>query len=149
MRAVFLRWPLLLLLSCAAGPAAAELGGDVASISPGRAPFAAAQVRPTGRFTVYESELPGGTRVREYLSPAGKVFAVAWQGPHMPDLQRLFGAYFASYRQLAASKRAGRGPLVVDSPELVVQSAGRMRAFFGRAYVRPLMPPGVAVDEIR
>lgn len=141
--------PLCLCLAGAAFPAVAELGGDASSVARGRAPLAALQAgSPDGRFTVHESEAPGGTRVREYLSPAGRVFAVTWRGPHMPDLRRLFGPHFESYRQLAAAKRPGRGPLAVAGPELVVQSGGRMRAFVGRAYLLPLVPPGVAIDEL-
>lgn len=149
MNPVLVHLPLWLCLGGAALPAVAELGGDAASVASGRAPLAALQtVAPDGRFTVVESEAPGGTRVREYLSPAGKVFAVAWRGPQMPDLKRLFGPHFESYRQLAASRHAGRGPLAVAGPELVVQSGGRMRAFVGRAYLLSLIPPGVSVDEI-
>jgi hypothetical protein len=34
---------------------------------------------------------PEGTSVRRYVSPAGKVVAVAWKGPVMPDLRQVLG----------------------------------------------------------
>ena len=87
------------LLSVAvAGPALAALGENVASVEVDRASMRGiASVARTDRYTVHEMELPSGTIVREYVSPAGVVFGVAWQGPFMPDLRQLFGAYYEQF----------------------------------------------------
>jgi hypothetical protein len=101
------------------------------------------------QYTIQEMLTASGTKVREYLSPAGQVFAVAWQGPHMPDLQQLFGDHFATYRNATKALRKGRGPLRIEESGLVVESGGHMRGFVGRAYLPRLMPDGMAVDDIR
>jgi hypothetical protein len=102
--------------------------------------------------TVHEIRVPGGTRVREYVSAGGTVFGIAWQGPFRPDLQQLLGPYFDEFQraaQIAKNKRAGRGPLLIDSPELVVHMGGHPRAFVGRAYVPSLLPADFSADEIQ
>lgn len=132
-------------------PAHAVLGGDAASIAADRAQAGAnlVQTLPGALYTVYEMETPSGTAVREYVSRTGRVFAVAWSGPALPDLRQLLGAYFETYTEAAQAQQAGPGPMNVLTPGLVVQSGGRMRALFGRAYLPQLVPQGVGVDEIR
>lgn len=87
--------------------------------------------------------------VREYVSPAGTVFAVAWEGPQMPDLEEILGEHYAAYRIAAREKRKGSGWRNLEAGDVVVQSGGHMRAFTGRAWLRQLMPEGVRPDEIR
>lgn len=132
------------------GAALAALGGDVASVEADRAHMKAQRrVFAIQRFSVQEMQTSYGTTVREYVSPAGKVFAVAWEGPHMPDLQQLFGDYFAAYQDAAKATRKGRGPLSIEQPGLVVHSGGRARGYAGRAYVPQLVPQDVSLDEIK
>ena len=135
-------------------PVTAALGGDDTSVQNDRAHMRAALVRMTraDRYTVHEMQTPPGTRVREYVSTAGTVFAVAWDGPWQPDLRQLLGTYFEPYVQAASTARArrpGRGPLLIQEPGFVVQLGGRPRAFAGRAYVPLLVPQGLAADAIR
>jgi hypothetical protein len=90
--------------------------------------------------------------VREFVSPSGKVFAVAWQGPSIPDLRQVLGTYFAQYAeaaQAAQKKRAGHGPLMIRESDLVAELSGHQRAFAGRAYVPQLVPLGMQPDAIR
>lgn len=135
----------------ASSQAMAELGGDAASVETDRAHMKAAVARalPSQKYTVHELQGTGGQVIREYVSPAGTVFAVAWNGPQMPDLRQLFGAYFGVYQQAAKAKRSGRGPLHIDQSDLVVHSGGHMRAFSGVAYVPQLVPQDVAIGEIK
>ena len=103
-------------------------------------------------FTVHEIAASTGTTVREYASPSGMIFAVAWQGPWLPNMRQLLSSYFAQYEQaLQASgrDRAGRRPLLIEQPGLVVQSGGHMRSFSGRAYIPEMMPQGVRAEDIR
>ena len=103
-------------------------------------------------FTVQEIQAPSGTLVREYISPNGTVFAVSWTGPSKPDLRQLFGTYFQQYVSASSTMHHGaatRRHFEVKQPDLVVQSNGRMRAFYGRAYVPSLIPAGVTPDDIR
>jgi hypothetical protein len=90
------------------------------------------------------------TVVREYVSPSGIVFAIAWNGSQ-PDLSQLLGSYEKQYRQ--ALKDTPRQPgvrrLRVKAPEVVVETWGHMRNLRGRAYAPALIPSGVTLDEIQ
>jgi hypothetical protein len=98
---------------------------------------------------MHELQTPAGTKVREYVSPAGVVFGVAWRGPSMPDLRQLLGDHFQSYVDAMAVRRTRRSPVFVKLPGLVVQSSGQMRAFVGKAYLSNALPQGVAPQEIQ
>lgn len=139
----------VLFAGVAASPVQAALGEPVASIETDRLQVGGTvRVLPSAAYTVHELQAPSGTVVREYVSPAGIVFGVAWQGPSMPDLRQVLGTYFDRYVQ-AASKRNARGPVAIEQPGLIVQSGGHMRAFVGRAYIPEALPAGVTVDAIR
>jgi hypothetical protein len=149
------RWRNALLGAVALGaavaalPVQAALGGPEATVEADRLQVQGTQrVTRLSAYTVHEMQAPSGTVVREYVSPAGTVFAVAWQGPSMPDLRQVLGTYFDRYAEAAAQRKA-RGPIAIEQPGLVVQSSGHMRAFVGRAYIPEALPPGVGADSIR
>lgn len=148
-----LRWLTLPLLIGYALFAHAELGGTPLPAGNTAASAATSSSLNTHQqstpYSVQETQLASGVLVREYIAPSGKVFAVAWEGPVMPDLQQVLGNYFNQYLDAANHSPASRGPLTINQTDLVVQSAGRMRAFFGRAYVPSLLPQGVAADVIQ
>ncbi|HYL15285.1 MAG TPA: DUF2844 domain-containing protein [Terriglobales bacterium] len=145
-------WPciallLVLILPCSA---LAELGGDVASVQADQAHMKGIRrLASTAAYTLHQIQTPSGTIVREYVSPAGKVFGVAWQGPWLPDLRQLLGSYFEPYKQAAQARHTGHGPLRVEVPGLVAHSAGHMRSFVGNAYIPDLLPSGVHPEDIR
>jgi hypothetical protein len=143
----------LLAIVTASHPALATLGGDVASVQ-------ADQLHMQGRlrttagasYSVHEIQSPAGTVVKEYVSSAGKVFAIVWQGQWPPDMRQLLGNYFDEYTQAAKAQRSarkGRSPLDIEHAGLVVQMGGHPRAFRGRAYVPDLLPSGVAAEAIQ
>jgi Protein of unknown function (DUF2844) len=128
--------------------AIAALGGDAATVVADQAHInGKLVVSQAQKYTVHEIQAPSGTVVREFASPAGTVFGVAWSGPTMPDLRQLLGPYFDRYVE-AAAQRNRRGPVLIEQSGLVVQSGGHMRAFVGKAYVPEALPQGVTVDEI-
>jgi Protein of unknown function (DUF2844) len=136
-----------------ASPLFAELGGNATSVEADRAKMEAT-LRTTSKqlYTIHEMHTANDVTVREFVSPAGKVFGVAWQGASRPDMQQLLGTYFDQYRQAVQSKtaqRVGRGPLVIQQPGFVLQMGGHMRALVGRAYLPQMVPAGVQVEEIR
>lgn len=140
---------LALILLTPAGEAPAALGGEAGAVDADRfGPQARRRVLSQQRYTVEEVQLPSGTVVREYVSASGKVFAVTWKGPHMPDLEQILGEHFAAYRIAAKAGRKGRGQRTVEDAGLVVQSGGHMRAFAGRAFLRHRLPEGVSPDEL-
>jgi Protein of unknown function (DUF2844) len=123
--------------------ASAELGGDATSVLADRAHMKAIlKTTQTETYTVHEIQAPSGTVVREYVSPAGKVFAVFWRGPFLPDLHQVLGAYFAPFTDAVQAQRrqqSGRGPVVIQQEGLVVKSAGHARKFFGKAYLPQML----------
>ena len=130
--------------------ASATLGETATSTEVDRVAMKATlRMLPTAKYTVHEIQTPSGTTLREYVSSAGTVFAVAWQGPVMPDLRQTLGRYFDRYTAAASAKHAGHRHMAVRESDLVVQSNGHMRSFSGRAYLPPLLPQGVTVEEIQ
>jgi len=135
----------------AAVPAVAALGGDVTSVEADRASLKGALTgfHTAQGYGVHELTTASGVHVREYLA-GGKVFAVSWQGPVIPDLRQVLGAYYATYAQAAAAPHTGgRRHFKVEQPGLVVESNGRMRAFSGRAWDPALLPANFSVADIR
>jgi hypothetical protein len=130
--------------------ALAALGGDAASVrADSLAMDAVLEVTPGGAYAVYQIQSPSGTVVRQYMSPGGEVFGIAWEGPSLPDLRRILGASFDRYVEAVRQQDAARGPATVELPALVVRSGGRMRAFFGQAYLPQRLPQGVSPEAIR
>ena len=106
---------------------------------------------PAAAYSVHEAQLETGTVVREYASASGQVFAVTWRGPVLPDLNQWLGGYFSAFKQGADQLRlAGRrgAPINLVQEGLVVQSNGRMRNFFGHAYVPALVPPSLEINDV-
>ena len=94
-------------------------------------------------YTVSQSTLDSGTVVREYSDPAGKVFAVSWRGPTLPDLRTLLGDKFAVMASAAGKRaQAGHSQLALDQSDVVLVSNGHMRSFVGHAWIPSALPPG-------
>jgi hypothetical protein len=131
----------------------AALGGSLDSVQADQAHFKAnIKITESGAYTVHELTTPTNIVVREYVSPDGRVFGVAWRGPFIPDMQQLLGGYFQQYVLAAKAERerhVGRAPLNIQLPGLVVQTGGHMRAYFGRAYDPQLLPAGASPDDLR
>ena len=143
---------LALIVCLSALPASAALGGDVTSIDADQAQMkGSVEVKQFSAFTIHQIKVPIGTVVREYVSPAGTVFAVGWTGPFLPDLQQLFGNYFDQYSAGVKAEKAsyvGRHPLNVQTPGLVVQMTGHVRDYHGHAYLPNQVPVGVKTEEL-
>jgi Protein of unknown function (DUF2844) len=135
-----------------AWPAAAyaELGGNVATIETDQQHMKGTRrITTTADYSVHEIQAESGTTVREFVSPQGTVFGVAWQGPWKPDMRQLLGAYFDQFVQASQNKRPRRGAVSVREPGLVVESGGHMRSFTGRAYLPQMMPENVDPAAIK
>lgn len=140
-----------MLLGVWALPALARLGGDAASIDIDALALGAAsseRVSTTTAYVVHQIRGGNGTAVREYLSVGGVVFAVAWEGPLMPDLRQILGERFAVLERAQRGKEGVQRPFGVADAELVVVSTGRMRSFTGRAWVPALVPAGVTPADL-
>jgi hypothetical protein len=141
-----------LLCGGSPGLALAALGGDDTSIEADRV-----QLRASGRliaasaYSMHEMQTSSGTTVREYVANGGVVFAVTWLGPFKPDLRQLLGGYFATFRDAPrdTTRHHSNNTQLVGPDGLIVQTGGRQRAFFGKAYVPKLVPAGVLIDELQ
>ena len=102
-------------------------------------------------YKLHEITTADGALVREFVSPAGVIFGVAWQGSHMPSLQQLLGSHMADLETALQSKtrRPGRAPLIVRTDKLVFVSGGHMRAFHGYAYIPGLVPANVSPERVQ
>jgi hypothetical protein len=133
--------------------AVGSLGGSLDSVKADQTHMKAKlSVTPTSAYSVHEMKTPTGTVIREYVSTSGRVFGVTWQGLFIPDMRHLLGPYFEQYSRAAKAQReshVGRWPLDIRDPGLVVQSAGHMRFYYGRAYDPALLPPEVRANDIR
>src|SRR5271165_5279646 len=137
-------------------PAMAALGDNAASVLTDQA-----RMKGTLRsvdaqaYVMHEITSSTGTVVREFVSPAGAVFGVAWEGQFPPDLQQLLGPYYQQAQQVqkaassAQQQRQRRAPVVIETPGLVMYETGHMRSFHGQAYIPQLIPQGVQASDIR
>ena len=144
---------LLLLLPLGALPpgiASAALGAPESSVQADATEVRGSiKVQERALYRVHEIQMPSGTLVREFVSPAGKVFAVAWRGPMMPNLRQTLGQYFDNYVAASTLKEAHHRRVQIHRDDLVVESAGHMRAFAGRAYLPNAIPSGVNLGDLQ
>jgi Protein of unknown function (DUF2844) len=147
-------WTCLVLLVLAFSlPALAALGGDVTSVHEDQAQMKGTlKTTQAAAYTVHQITAPGNTVIKEYVSPAGKVFAVTWHGPFIPNMQQILGTYYGQFAEAAKAQREsapGHRPVTINQPGLVFQNGGHMRAYFGKAYLPMMFPQGVTKDEIQ
>jgi hypothetical protein len=133
-------------LGCCLGlgrDARATLGGDVASVEANQQRLGASrQIAKLASGERHDLALPSGTRVREYVSPSGFVYAIDWRGPRVPDLRELLGSSFAQLER-ADTRKEGLHRMTLTGSDLEVRSSGHRGWFAGRAWVPSLVPPGV------
>ena len=132
-------------------PAWASLGDNVSSVENDKAHMKGTlRSVTTAGYVKHEIQVSTGLIVREFVSPEGTVFGVAWEGPFQPELQKVLGSYFETMKQaIAAQQRHGRGPVSIQNSGFVFQQGGHMRSFHGRAYVPTLLPPNVHPTEVQ
>jgi len=111
-------------------------------------------------YTVRQTTLADGTVEREYLNVDQTVFAAAFSGRFIPDLQSLLGS--GAFTQYAGARAAehesdvasgiqrSRGtPVNVQTDTMVVQITGHPGAFSGRAWLPALVPSGMDTADIK
>jgi hypothetical protein len=141
---------LVAMLLVSSVPAVAVLGGDSSSIASDQAHLkASVRVMVRSSYSVHEMLTPTGTTIRQFVSPSGTVFGVAWQG-FAPDLQQLLGEHFQEYLEAVESEPSRRGRGVhIDTGDLVLDAGGHMRFVVGRAFLRSQLPSGVSADVVQ
>jgi len=138
-------------------PASAVLGDTAASVLDDQVRMKGTLRSADNRtYVMHEITAPSGSVVREFVSPQGAVFGVAWEGQFPPNLQQLLGPYYQQAQQAhAATQEAGsqqprprRAPIAIETPGLVLHQTGHMRSFHGQAYIPQLVPQGVQASDI-
>jgi len=151
-RTTYLLLGLLAATLGAAQPVYATLGESADSVMTDRKALSAAQIVTTTRnaYTIQEIS-SDSVAVREYISPSGMVFGIAWNGLTHPDLTLLLGSYTDEYQKSLRQtpRKPGRRFSQIKTDRIVVEKWGHMRNLHGRAYVPSLIPPGVNIDEIK
>jgi hypothetical protein len=156
-------WPALLMLLPI--PMWAALGDTAASVLTDQAQWKGTiSSVDNGKYVAHEITMASGAKVREFVSPAGAVFAVAWDGQFAPNFAQLLGPYYQQVQQAIADQKAAqkaseleagsatrlrRGPVMIETPGIVFSQVGHMRSFHGVAYIPQLVPQGVQASDIR
>ena len=148
---------MLLPLSCWA-----TLGDNAASVMNNQAQMKGTLISVDHQtYVLHEITTPSGAKIREYVSPAGAVFAVAWEGQFAPNFEQLLGPYYQQVQQAMAQQKAAqqsgdqqptrrrRGPVYVATSGIVFEQSGHLRSFHGQAYIPQLVPQGVKASDIR
>lgn len=134
------------------GYAAAALGGAVDTVEGDQNSLSAHRriITSHADYTIQVIS-SDSVSIREYVSPSGIVFGIAWDGLIHPDLTKLLGNYAGEYESARKLMRRAYGQrrLLVKADQVVVEKWGHMRNLHGRAYAPSLLPPGVGVDDIR
>lgn len=146
------RSSLIAALLAVAPRAGAALGEPIASVDADAKALGAVRRASTAHAAFTVEQLQGSTtRIREYVSTGGTVFAVAWDGVAQPDLGVLLGSHAAEYRQAVRRSRGARARRSqrVAGEHVVVETWGHQRHLQGRAWLPAELPSGVAVDAIR
>jgi hypothetical protein len=142
----------LLMLMMPSLPAWATLGQTEGSVSVDQQHLRSEDlVKSFQAYKVHQLTTTSGTIVREYISPKGLVFGVAWEAPFMPDMHQLLGDYVATLQSATKAQTQIRHQrsLIVKTNDFVFVSAGRLRFFKGRAYVPSLIPSNVSVEVVK
>ncbi len=141
-----------LLLWALAQPTAAyaALGESSASVARDRAALRSSlnTVSMKG-YDVHELTSESGATVREYVTSAGTVFALTWNGAQVPDLKLLLSTYYDRYIAAAQAHRTGHHVLSIATPDLVMTVVKFQRKASGQVYVPSLMPSGLTRQELR
>ncbi|MEO8310601.1 MAG: DUF2844 domain-containing protein [Caldimonas sp.] len=146
---------LAVTLLFAAFPAHAVLGGDVSTIADDQARLRGTKHTATianVAMRAHEITLADGSTIREFVTPSGLVFAVAWSTRLKPDLASLLGAHAGTYAAAATEvlRQPGiRRHVELRRGDLVVHATAHLNAHVGRAWLQSLVPQGVGVDALR
>lgn len=131
-------------------PGWAALGGSVETVATDQVKMQAKRaITQMREYNIHLISRDDGTSIKEYVTPAGKVFGVSWTGPTIPDLTQLLGTYSDEFQTSVRKQPRRRRAGVVHNPDLVVESTGHMRAFYGRAYVNSMLPSGVTAETVK
>lgn len=140
----------MLLLSFSAF---AELGGSVASVQADQQRVNGTRsVTQAPAYAVHEIHTANNNVIREFVSPAGQVFAVSYRGHLLGESNGLLGSYASQIAVAMKTVHNGHhrgGPVNLVLPGLVYQATGHMRSYVVHAYLPGNIPQGVKLEELQ
>lgn len=141
----------LVLGLSATGAAHAGLGELAASVQHDHSALRASaeEVTALPRFVRHTLRTPQGGQVHEFVGADGRVFAVSWSGPTLPDLKTLLASHYDEYVGQAAKRHASHHVFTMSTDGLVLGITRLPRGFSGAAHVPALLPAGVSAQDIR
>jgi hypothetical protein len=131
-------------IALVAPEARAALGDDVSAIASDQARLRASiRVTEMAGYAIHElSPSAGIAKIRQYVGSHGKVFAVSWSGGWRPRLRDLMGSRYDQFVAATRGRRRARGPVRIETPDMVVVMGSYLRNFWGHVYLVDLAPPG-------
>jgi hypothetical protein len=142
----------LLTLVLAQIPAWAVLGQTEASVTTDQQRMSTEdRVQTFASYKVHQLTTTNGPTVREYVSPQGMVFGIAWQGRFMPNVNQLLGTYVTNLQNAtpAQSQIRQRRGLTVKTGDFVYSNFCHLQNCTGRAYVPAFVPSSVSAEVVR
>ena len=100
-------------------------------------------------YNVHQITHTDGSVVNEFVTPAGLVFGVSWQGHFVPNLQQLLGTYTTNLQQGQRTQYVRRRAVTIQGDNFVFSSMGHMRFFRGRAFVPGLVPANLTPEVVQ
>jgi len=131
-------------------PAWAALGESVSSVDSDAQAFAGKHmmVAKVG-YDLHQITMSDGSVVNEFVSPAGIVFGVSWQGHFIPNLHQLLGSYMTNLQQGQRTQVVPRRAVTIQGNDFVFSSFGHMRSFRGRAFVPSMVPSNLTPEVVQ
>jgi hypothetical protein len=140
----------LLMLMMGSLPAWAALGSDVSSVDSDAQVLRGQHIRLAKvGYNLHQITTPDGSVVNEFVSPAGTVFGVSWNGHFAPNLQQLLGTYMTNFQQGQRTQYVRRRAVTIQGDNFVYSSFGVGRNFRGRAYVPGLVPANLTAEVVQ
>lgn len=142
----------LLILVLAQIPAWAVLGQTEASVTTDQQQMKTEdRLQTFASYKVHQLTTENGPTVREYVSPQGVVFGVAWQGRFMPNVNQLLGTYVENLQTATADQThiQRRRGITVKTGDFVYSNFCHLQNCTGRAYVPALVPSSVSAEVVR
>lgn len=132
-------------------PALAQLGGDTLVTHPSVSVKRTENLvrRNSNGYTVQKIITADEIEIHEYKNDAGRVFALYWSGNSKPDLRVFLGEYFGRYSQELNKPLSGRHPVNIQDSDLIVQTGGTMRNYFGIAFLPMHSPQNFKLEDIQ
>jgi uncharacterized membrane protein len=140
----------LLMLAMGSLPAWAALGSDVSSVNSDTQVLRGQHIMVAKvGYNLHQITMSDGSVVKEFVSPAGTVFGISWNGHFAPNLQQLLGTYMTNFQQGQRTQYVRRRAITIQGDNFVFSSMGHMRSFRGRAYVPGLVPANLTPEVVQ